>query len=407
MGILAHMPRTKSKVGDEGVPRTAKFDEAASAALVKLRTAVGALLEGLPGPVRGAADIQRVLGLDWALCWQLHKVGTVADPIEAGPDVPRAVPFGKALRAAGEKGVATEVLERAREAFEEFERVVLVHAGDRGAFDSMVRALRPDAAHITMKERRGAFRSLASIWGVQAEARYHCAIASPGEKAGLEDAIVLTGYVGIKKLRPGAAVALGSRSRFGPMSNTTPTENVAVDVLAQFCTQPAPQITLKNLDSGVVESMLEVGDVGLMGATTYFLRWMIHDSPIETSPARWGSSVVNRLPCERVVMDLCVPAGLTNPKTTQVETFGNLRQPDRGWSRDPADRMPVGETMTHLGRNFDRMQTPLVPRCPEMVRAVLTEAGWQDKTFDIYRCVVEYPILHACVATRVDRVAEE
>jgi hypothetical protein len=400
------MPRHKAPV--EVKPRAAPFDAAAAAVLGELRSSLGLFIEALPGPVRTAADIQRALGLDWALSWQIFRVGSVAEPIEAGPDVPRPVPVAKALRAAEAKGVSPELIGRVQRAFDGFEKLVKEHAGDRGSFDSMVRALRTDAPHVSVKERRGAFRNLSSIWGVKADVRYHCGISHPGDRPETHNSVILNGYIGLRKLRPGAPVVIASRSKLDVPAASAPPEKVAMDLLEGFCSQPPPTLAVRDVDAEVAETTLEIGDVGRSGATTHILRRSLRNhSPHATNQGiSYGSSVVCRLPCEAMVLDLLVPVTWSDPGTMQVQTYGNLYQQDRGWNRNESDRMPVEESMVHLGQSLDRMQTPLIPRCPEMIASVLEHAGWGGDRFDIYRCIVEYPILHACVATRVDAKAD-
>ncbi len=396
------MPRTKVPV--EVKPRPASFESVAAVVLGELRTSLGLLIEALPGPVRSAADIQRALGLDWALSWQIHRVGSVVEPIEAGPDVPRPVPFAKALRAAAAKGVSAKTIARVQAAFDNFEKLVADHAGDRGSFDTMVRALQPDAPHVSAKDRRGAYRSLCSIWGVQTSVRYHCGITHPGDRADTNHSIILNGYVGLRKLRPGTQVVIASRSKLDAPANSALPEKVEVDVLEEFCSQPVPSLKVRDIDAHVSETTVEIDDVGLSGSTTHFLRRTLsnHSPHTEKKGPTFGSSVVCRVPAETMILDLLVPVGWTDPSTAKVETYGNLYQQDRGWNRNAADRMPVDETMVHLGGSLDRLQTSLMPRCPEMIAAVLDHAGWRGVAYDIYRCIVEYPILQACVATRVD-----
>jgi len=104
---------------------------------------------------------------------------------------------------------------------------------------------------------------------------------------------------------------------------------------------------------------------------------------------------------------MLVPEGWSHPGTVQVATYGNLRDCDRAWNRSDADHIPVTETIAHVGQDLDRLQTPLIPNCPAMIGEVLRGLGWEKTRFDLYRCVVQYPILHAGVATRVDAIGRE
>src|SRR5215471_17592285 len=114
-----------------GDPGTELRDDVA-AALPRLCRAFGRLIECLPGSVRRAADVQRALGLDKALGWQVFRLGSAADPIGAGLFVPRPAPLARVLAAARRCGVPEEAVVDAAETVAAFERLVERHAGDRG-----------------------------------------------------------------------------------------------------------------------------------------------------------------------------------------------------------------------------------------------------------------------------------
>jgi hypothetical protein len=102
------------------------------------------------------------------------------------------------------------------------------------------------------------------------------------------------------------------------------------------------------------------------------------------------------------IHDVLIPRGWCDPSTARVITYGNLQDVRRYSARDACDRLPSAGVITHLGQDIGRLQTPVVPRCPEMIMHVLRGMGWDGSPYDVFRCVTEYPILHAGVATRVD-----
>jgi hypothetical protein len=65
------------------------------------------------------------------------------------------------------------------------------------------------------------------------------------------------------------------------------------------------------------------------------------------------------------------------------------------------------EQATHLGAGIGAMETPDVPRYPEMIHSVLTEAGWIGTTFDIYHVRVRYPIMHTLIHIQADTVKKQ
>jgi hypothetical protein len=382
------------------------FPREAADVLGKVCRAIGRVIEHLPGPIRRAADLQRVLGVDRALAWQLFRVGSGADPIEVGPHVPRPAPLGKALEAAARCGVPPAIVREAAEAGAEIERLVDRHAGDRGTFDAMTRGLAPDGAEqLHLKDRRAAFRANSNIWGINALASYSCLIFHAGEQPGMQDSALVVGHVGVQKLRPAVRHSVGYQwivrksDETGGVGERVSSQR-QVEFLEAFSTSPLPKLTTREVEPGAMEASLELNSIGRSGAVTYFARHIARAASDESTPW-WGGNGLCRLPTEVAVHDVLVPSGWSNTATADVTVFGNLQNVSRSGLRDDADRLPCDAVISHLGQELGRLQTPAVPRCPEMIAEVLRGMGWEQTRFDIFRCAMEYPVLHAGIATRV------
>jgi hypothetical protein len=402
--VVSELKRRADAAADLG-----HFEQEAAEVLSRVCRSIGQVIEQLPGPIRRAADVQRALGIDKALGWQLFRVGGGTDPINAGPHVPRPAPLAKALRAAARCGVAPETIDEAAEAAAEFERLVDRHAGDRGSFDAMARGLAPDGAdQVQLKDRRAAFRANSNIWGINAVASYSCVAYHDGEKAGTEDSVLVIGQVGVQKLRAGAKFSVGYQwsvyksTQGGNDARTRVESQRQADFLESFSTTPLPGLQTREVEPGLMEATLELRGVGRSSAVTYFVRHVARAASEHSSPSWYGGSSTCRLPVEVGISDVLIPRGWCDPATATVVTYGNLQDVRRVGARDPADRLPCAGTIVHLGQDIGRLQTPVVPRCPEMILDVLRTMGWDRTQYDVFRCVMEYPILHAAVATRVD-----
>lgn len=407
MSIVIQMPRASistapHQASDVAFPE--RFEDDVTVVLKNLRGAFGRLLESLPTPPKGGGDVQRALNIDKALGWQLFRIGSVANPITAGPDVPRPVPMAKALRAAAAKGVPAEVVAEAKGAFSEFERLVERHAGSRRAFDSMARGLRQDSSLISMKDRRAAYRANTAIWGVQVRTRYNLAIYHPSEDGKFEDLVAIGGEIGLRRLRVGgpdygliAGRFVRGTTHDGSIE-TTPEPRRTIDVLEEFSTRPLPPLHMSEVEPGMMMGRFESDLLGRTGELTYFVRDVARAVSI-SHRVRWAGGLGVRMPAETVVVDLLIPAGLSVPSTAAVEVHCNLL--DQAKFRRESDLLPIPEAVSHLGTDIALMRTPEVPRCPELVSQVLENVGWDTTRFDIYRCVMQYPILSSSVRIRV------
>jgi hypothetical protein len=384
------------------------FQREAPEVLGRVCRAFGQVIENLPGPIRRAADVQRVLGLDKALGWQLFRIGSGADPIEAGPLVPRPAPLAKALKAAARCGVPGPVIAEASEAAEVFEDLVERHAGHRSAFDAMARGLaQGEAEQVQLKDRRAAFRANRNIWGISAQASYSCLIYHASEQPGMQDSVLVAGQLGLQRLRPDARISVGylwsvhkSEDAARPVGARV-TAQQHVDFIEDFSTSPLPVLSVREVEPKVMEATLDLRGVGRAGAVTYFARHTARAASGENTPW-WGAIGTCRVPAEVAVHDVMIPRGWSAPSSASAAVYGNLQDPRRAGARDSGDRLPCALTLAHLGQDLARLQNPSIPRCPELVAAVLCGMAWQDATYDLFRCVMEYPILHAGIATRVD-----
>jgi hypothetical protein len=365
---------------------------------------MGRVFDGLPEPVRGAADVQRVLNVDRALGWQLFRLVSATDPLSIGADVPRPAPVAKALRNAEAKGVASAVINEARTSFEEFERLVERHAGDRASFDCMARGLAEEA--VATKERRAAYRANAAIWGVQAQTYYSLAAMHLSEDGQSEDGATVRGYFGLRKLRSRVPEHVLHQFRTfwsttaKGLGETTPAARRSVEVMERFSDRPAPPLRYREVEPGRMEVSLNTDVVGRAGEVTYLLREVARSVCPHLPMTWWGSWCPGRIPTEVLVSDMLVPAGWSDSASIQVGVYSNID--DRAALQREEDRLAITETVAHLGQDFAALRTPYVPRCPEIAQELCRQMGWGKTRFDIYRCVVQYPVLSSGLVMRVE-----
>src|SRR6185295_2886927 len=99
---------------------SAGFEDDARRVLSEVRAAFGNLLEAIPGEVRRAAELQRRLGLDSALAWQVHRASTASDPLAIGRHLPGAAALARVLEAARGVGVPDATIDRTTQAYAQF-----------------------------------------------------------------------------------------------------------------------------------------------------------------------------------------------------------------------------------------------------------------------------------------------
>jgi len=119
------------------------FPVESGAVLNRLRTGISDLIKAMPSKVQSTRDLQKLLGLNVNLCWQMLKLTTPGDAMSLAQYVPNPGPMNKLLIAAATFGVDTQIVNQIQNAYDAFEEQVAIHAGDRPTFESMATIQNP------------------------------------------------------------------------------------------------------------------------------------------------------------------------------------------------------------------------------------------------------------------------
>jgi hypothetical protein len=380
-----------------------------------LRASFLGLIESLPGAVHRAADLERALGVGTTLAWQVHRVATTPNPLAAGADVPGMAATRQVLRAARSKGVPDQCLRSVTQAMETFESLVERHAGDRATFGTMINSLAGRSAEaIDVKMRRQAFRVSSQMWGVQGKTYLRCTLCHPGKTSSMLDIASIRGMRDIRRLRASAAFRLvGHRVRdahkhiMAPhaVGDESPQSPPGPNLLLDFCTQPCPEME-NRLEDGYVASYLRDTPLGNAGVRTLYLADVSRDIEwcVPGEPPYLENTVASWTPAEVLVLDTLIHRDMFGPLTPQLRVFGSLH---RLGELDPAkfrpeEALPIPAEVHNLGAGVQVLPTSHVPRYAEMVESVCRRVGWDPNAFEVFRCIIEYPMLSSVVVVRFD-----
>ncbi len=399
-----------------GVPGGAEglFEVHAARVMRDLREAFLGLIEGLPRSATRAADIEKALGVSRTLGWQIHRLATTPDPLEAGLHVPGSAAVAQALRGARSAGVGEDRVARARRAMEAFEALVAEHAGDRAAFNTMIGSLAgSEVESIDLRTRREAFRMHSRVWGVQVKTFVACGVVHPGKDAEHDDMVFIRGMHEARWLRQGVALQVSgyrlvdSESRpMHPSDGAGEPFAPGSTLLREFCSPDLPEIETR-VEDGNQFAFFRDAPLGNAGVTTVYLADVMRDirwRPSDGSPPSHVRSVSIQKPIAMLVMDALVHRDTFRARRMSSRVLGSLT---RLGERDPSaftseDVLPVQPELRHRGRGAGVLGTPHVPRYREMVESVLGRLGWDPEAFDLYRCTLEYPLLSTTVEVRFD-----
>ena len=379
------------------------FNQEARQALGQLQEAVRRVLAAvMVGSIR-PTDLCRVFGLDYALAWQIHALTEQHDLLMSGRIVPKRGAMERFMLAA--ERIGPENLARpVREAYEGFERVVAELAGGRDAFDAMLTLQRPTDGAGLRKARRAAHKANAAVWGVTCRCKTHM-VAFRTRPTGEFDSLAVLGYVGLQRLHASAMVSTLATTRTwdgkGPAPDGVKPDVVECGLIEEACSTPLPRIESTVSPDGSPQDFLKLNGMGLRSESTVFWRSSKLGVPNTTSTPPHNIISSCRVPAERLLLDFLMPRGWVSVDSAQAWITPDPGQYIASSPTTPY-RLPFEGTGKYLGTALSALHSTAVPHYADIVRKEIERLGWNDTEFDIFRCEVEYPILHSTVNMRVE-----
>lgn len=393
------------------------FQAEATQVLGRLRVALASLIESAPQPIHRAADVQRAFGVGSTLSWQIHRVATVTNPLEAGAHIPKPAALERFLTAAHNHGADASLIAESRAALADFEQLVDHHAGDRGSFDSMISMWSVDAGEqIDIKHRRNLHRSHSHLYGMCAHTQFFCGMYHPIEGSDSINQVVIRGYVHLRRLRPGVALPFGQyrvrdESAGGPDHEPLDPlgqERYGGPILTEFSTHPLPTMVTRQLAPGHFATEVVGDSIGNNSAATYVLGDVIHKSGGEapdTDPSipAVRSAVRHRVPCEQFMLDCLIHRDLYPQLTSEASLWVSGSQGTPVASAGPWDwqryatRLPLHHKFELLGSGPEVLHCTDVPRYRAILQYACDRMGWDPRVFRVYRLRVRYPVANTTV----------
>lgn len=393
------LPPPETAARSERIAEPMGFEEDAGRVLRELRQALAQVLLRLPD-VERAVDLRRRLGLDAALAWQVFSFANTEDVLEDGRLVPKAGAMQRFLEAAGVARVDPGALAAVRGAYDSYGAAIAAHAGERETFDAMVQSLRPPDASALIKQRRVAFRANAALWGVTIRTAVNVVIFHQ-RPTGEHDCLCVRGRVGVRGLRPGVEVGIYASTRtWGDSQSEKGSALAGCQLIEQACSSPLPRIERREVSDGTDRDFLVLRGLGKSGEATVFWTAMSRDFAGGSREPPHGCTFPATEPAERLVTALVVPQGWTNPSTasvrvTPIDVHGLLAGL-RSQTHLAGPSLPFEGRVVHA-RSLEALRVAECPALEGLAANAIDQAGWSDTPFDVYRCILRFPVLHSMV----------
>ncbi|MFG0253016.1 MAG: hypothetical protein ACF8NJ_09105, partial [Phycisphaerales bacterium JB038] len=314
------------------------------------------------------------------------------------------------LEAAARQHVRDDVLQAAREAVRQFDRLVEVHAGKRADLEMMLMSCSAAGRREANRaQRRAAFDANSHIWGVQAQTQLAAYFMHPSAGADRVDIAALRGFHGLRRNRPDVHWIVG-RARcvegdgavrpapgFTPLDEgVEPRDGTAVPLVREYCSQPLPRVQRVLGENRYLEDELTFADVGDTGRTTCVTGEIARACVAKYRDEKNQTGMLNirlRTPVETLLLDLFVHEGTGISLPPDFQLYGDLNREGDAYERSERERLPIDEPLQHLGRAMSATYSPQVPRYTELVEWVYQRLGWRREEFDLYRVRLEFPVI--------------
>lgn len=382
-----------------------------SAVGTELSHRLSKVLAALPGAPDRPSHLAEVLGVNRDVAGRVLIAARCDDPITATHVIPGPAPLRRMLEAAADHGVSGTLIDEAKLAVRQFERLIRDEFGDRDAFDALLGQLLPEVrARHEQAGKLAMFRGASRLKGVHADLWLHTVLVRPSDNdSPALDVVHVYGPLGLRCVRPLGGLKFSYhewhtdvQSHWQTLGGLPADEADGTD-LDIFCKAPPAQLALTKTEAGTVYALTNL-QVGVQHPVDKLLAEVRPGAMSRWAAARPRNlkafSVAPAVPAKELVFDVLLHENAlpgAEPRLlfhdTTIDGMASVNDPSRDM-----DRIDLAETVTYLGRGSKNLSIPSMPNYVKMIRHVCAELQWSLQEFRGYRCRVQYPMYGAQAA---------
>jgi hypothetical protein len=388
-----------------------RFETETIVAAASVREALGALVSEIPGEIRKPRELQRVLGVDYKICWQVFNVIQAGDPLKAAKFTPSAPALKRFLASSLSIGINASRVEAVQSAIDQFTSVVRKHAEDRSTFQAMVSAASEgDDAAAELPHRRAAYRAMSHIWGAQVESHLSLNFVRRSSSGDRLDECSIAIKRGFHRLRTTASpIVSGSRPSVeeAPPSqfirqplDVEAAKKYQAPILPLFSSRPLPKLRTEPGGGGWVHTKLAEEGIGRQSRVNLAFGMGTIGLPVSFDAdgrRLFRSGAVFRTPTGLLVMDVLVHRQSFPNIDPEAVAFQSMPGEENPVVAKEAPQLPVHERIAMLGSAHLASDTPDWPDYSKALRYAAEKMKWDLAEFDIFRLRMEYPVIGAVV----------
>ncbi len=398
---------------------TLAFPEQASRALADLRAAMIDMFSEVPGGIRKSYDVNKLLGVDARLSWQIFRLTGPGEALSLGAHVPAPATMRRLLAAASKHGFSAPRVQSVRNAFEAFERLVEDHAGDRSCFDTMTRAAADDemSQQTDFAHRKSLFKGHRHFLGVELETYAHTIINYPTTEPGMVDVGSVRTRLGMRRLRSESEMIVDGTKLWKGASDSTefaffdprspqPSE---AGLMREFCTDPLPALKFRQDSTGERITSLAGETVGKKAQVDLVLAnvWRNVEllSPDAQGRQGFSSHIYALCPTTHFYVNILIHRSIAGMLQPSVEVYGFaplLGDVDEIKRKQP--RIDFREKFVQVPGGLKSGQIREVPQFLPMIDRFCEQMNWNTDDFELFRLYIAYPIVGSLISARFNVV---
>ncbi len=373
-------------------------------AVLGLRRALNELFASVGADPTRPQELSRQFKLDKTLTWKISRVIREDDASAAVAHVPgrrRMLSLVSSMRTAG---APVDLVDATMAAFDEFERLVDVHSGDRETLDVMVTSVSSDAGRRRQETfRKAGFQSNAAVWGVKAKLQIAMNIVGPAGADGSLDTGTLCGFVGLQRLRANLPWAIANVVSWdGPSVGGTESPSSQPVSLGEggvlipdFCSSPLPPVRTVQVNGKDHRYELAEGAIGRRDAVSVFLgwKWQGFASAYGLSEGELGEhGMYMSTPVETAILELWIHRSLTFALDPKARVYSNLPSGPKYPQEGPdVGFLPLGSEVADLGVGALGASSSEYPQGPELLTYGARNMGIDPDELHGFRFRLKYP----------------
>ncbi len=373
---------------------------------VRLAEAFRQFMEALPGRPQRPQELARALGVDKNVAHRLVTALKQKDPIATAYIIPGPQPLRRIVQAGVSRGLSPDVAGPAESAVSEFDALIRQEGGDRSGLDAIISAWLPDARPgIENVAKQLMYRGARQIKGISADVVFFTTLLHRAADPVRNDAVHLHGYLGLRRVRPGAGIKLGVQSRTDSATAVVHTldggavQGMAGVFLEPFCAGPPVQLDVHEEGATVVYGLKWGDAVGYTSARDVVMgewrpRAMRRFRREGDERRRAGVTDAINVPARTYIADLIMHKDVYpqwEPRVRVLETG------EAGWAdaNDPTrefDVLDLAERVEPLGTDLEYFRAAEIPKYIDLLHYVCERRQWEPRDFRGYRTRIDYPV---------------